>query len=172
MSAAAARTGGKGKAARRNTQKNASHVQEYLETLESSTTLVDLEMWMERNSVQIARVTRWSGGGHLRVTLQDGTTDTDVSIAGSLKFKGRATTKGDRANAMNVNDIIVLHGPQAAGKIPRNLLGRIQTALDRLGVSYPTGFFAADATSEAEEGGYVFGTAEDDAADEIDIDAI
>ena len=146
MSAAASRTGGKGKAARRNTQKNASHVLEYLEAVESAKTKDDLEVWMERHSVQIACVTRWSGGGHLKVTLQDGTADVDVTIAGSLRFKGRAATKGDRPSAMNVNDIIVLYGPQAAGKIPRDLCRRVAAAFDRLGVKTPKGFFTKGAT--------------------------
>jgi len=167
MSAAAARTGGKGKAARRNTQKNASHVLEYLEAVESAKTRVDLETWMTRKAVQIARVTRWSGGGHLRVTLQDGTTEVDVTIAGSLRFKGHAATKGDRPSAMNVNDLIVLYGPQAAGKIPRDLNERIETAFTRLGVKTPKGFFAkgaADADGAGAEDGYIFGEDDDEDA--------
>jgi hypothetical protein len=164
MSAAAHRTGGKGKAARRNTQKNASHVLEYLEAVESAKTRVDLETWMERNAVQIARVTRWSGGGHLKVALQDGSTDVDVTIAGSLRFKGRAATKGDRANSMNVNDLIVLYGPQAAGKIPRDLCRRVAAAFERLGVSTPKGFFGGE-SDEAEED--LFDRDEEETADAL-----
>jgi hypothetical protein len=146
MSAAAARTVGKGKAARRNAAKNADHVLEYLDILESAATLVVLETFMERNSIQLARVTRTSGAGRLKVTLQSGDTDVDVSIAGSLRFHGRAATKGDRTNCMCVHDLVVLHGPQAAGKIPRDLFGRIQAAFDRLCVSYPKGFFTKGTT--------------------------
>jgi hypothetical protein len=161
MSAAAPKTAtvstaprGKGKAARRNAAKNAGHVLEYLEELESATKLVDLETYMESNSVQLARVTRQHGAGRLKVTLQDGSTDVDVTIAGSIRFKGRSSTKTDRSCCMCVNDLIVLHGPQAAGKIPRDLFGRIQTEFDRLGIRYPKGFFmkgGADTTAAAEE---------------------
>lgn len=98
---------------------------------------------MESEAVQIARVTRQSGAGRLKVTLQKGETDVDVTIAGSLRFKGRAATKGDRANCMGVGDVIVLHGPQAAGKIPRELVASVQTTFESLGVDYPKGFFAA-----------------------------
>ncbi len=161
MSAAAPKTAtvstaprGKGKAARRNAAKNAGHVLEYLEELETATKLVDLETYMERNSIQLARVTRQHGAGRLKVTLQDGSTDVDVTIAGSVRFKGRSSTKTDRSCCMCVNDLIVLHGPQAAGKIPRDLFGRIQAEFDRLEVRYPKGFFmkgGADTAAAAEE---------------------
>jgi hypothetical protein len=164
--AAAGKTKGKGKAARRNAAKNACHVLDYLENLDASKTLDDLETYMEREAIQTARVTRQSGAGRLKVTLQDGTVDVDVTIAGALRFKGRAATKGDRSNCMNVGDLIVLHGPQAAGKIPRELLDRVQTAFDRLRVSYPKGFFAVGTTESAagEDLGFVWGTEDDEAA--------
>jgi hypothetical protein len=138
-----------GKAARRNAAKNACHVLDYLEHLETAADLTDLETYMERHSIQLARVTRATGAGRLKVTLQDGATEVDVSIAGSIKFKGRAATKGDRSNCMNVNDLIVLHGPQAAGKIPRDLFDRIQSHFTRLGVSAPKGFFVKGSTESA-----------------------
>jgi hypothetical protein len=163
MSAAAIATRGKGKAARRNASKNASHVMDYLETLEAAKTLDALETYMERDAIQLARVTRQSGCGRLKVTLQDGSTDVDVTIAGSLRFKGRAATKGDRSNCMNVSDLIVLHGPQAAGKIPRELYGRIEGAFTRLRVSVPKGFFikgGADGTDAAADMGFDWDTDE------------
>jgi hypothetical protein len=198
--AALTSTRGKGKAARRNASKNASHVMEYLETLEAAKTLVTLETYMESEAIQLARVTRQSGAGRLKVTLQDGSTDVDVTIAGSLRFKGRAATKGDRSNCMNVNDLIVLHGPQAAGKIPREFHGRIEAAFTRLRVSYPKGFFAKGTADDgaAADDGFVWDTdeaavteafaaaakitprgaaavaaaADSDSEDEVDVDAI
>lgn len=199
--AALTATRGKGKAARRNATKNASHVLDYLDTLEAAKTLDALETYMEREAIQLARVTRQSGAGHLKVTLQDGSTDVDVTIAGSLRFKGRAATKGDRSNCMNVNDLIVLHGPQAAGKIPREFHGRIEAAFTRLRVSAPKGFFAKGAADDAgdDDDGFVWDTdeaavteafvaaakvgsakapkataaaADSDSEDEIDLDAI
>ncbi len=154
MKAAAAargKRGGKGKAARRNAGKNASHVLEYIEALEAATSRADLETYMESNSVQLARVTRQSGAGRLKVTLQDGTADTDVIVAGALRFKGRSSTKTDRPSCMSVDDLVVLHGPQAAGKIPRELFGGIQAGFDRLSVSYPKGFFAQSGSAAATE---------------------
>jgi hypothetical protein len=56
---------------------------------------------------------------------------------------------------MNTNDLIVLHGPQAAGKIPREFYGRIEAAFTRLHVSAPKGFFVkgtTDAAADADEG--------------------
>ena len=161
--AALTSTRGKGKAARRNATKNASHVMDYLETLEAAKTLVALETYMESEAIQLARVTRQSGGGHLRVTLQDGSTDVDVSIAGSIRTKGCSRTKADRPNVMNVNDLIVLHGPQAAGKIPREFHARIEAAFTRLRVKTPKGFFAKGATDAAaadDDDGFVWDTDE------------
>lgn len=150
-SAARGKRGGKGKAARRNAGKNASHVLEYIEELEAATSRTDLETYMDRNSIQLARVTRQSGAGRLKVTLQDGTADTDVTVAGALRFKGRSSTKADRPSCMCVEDVIVLHGPQAAGKIPRELFSGIQAAFDRLDVRYPKGFFAQSGSAAATE---------------------
>jgi hypothetical protein len=159
----AASTRGKGKAARRNASKNASHVMDYLEALESSKTTDALETYMERDAIQIARVTRQSGAGRLKVTLQSGEAEVDITIAGSLRFKGRAATKGDRSNCMNVSDLIVLHGPQAAGKIPRELYGRIEAAFSRLRVSTPKGFFVkggTDGSAAADDMGFDWDTDE------------
>ena len=170
----AAATRGKGKAARRNASKNASHVMDYLETLESAKTLVALETYMESDAIQIARVTRQSGAGRLKVTLQDGSADVDVTIAGSLRFKGRSATKGDRSNCMNVSDLIVLHGPQAAGKIPRDLYGRIEAAFTRLRVSVPKGFFVkggADGSGADADMGFDWDTDEAAAAEALTRDA-
>ena len=52
---------------------------------------------------------------------------------------------------MCVEDVIVLHGPQAAGKIPRELFSGIQAAFDRLDVRYPKGFFAQSGSAAATE---------------------
>lgn len=141
----------RGKAAVRTAAKNACHVLDYLENLEAAESLEDLEAYMEREAVQIARVTRQSGAVRLKVTLQDGATDVDVIIAGSVRFKGKAATKGDRSNCMTVGDLVVLHGPQAAGKIPRELVAEVQTSFDTLGVGYPKGFFAPAAAAAAAE---------------------
>lgn len=157
--AAAARSkrGGKGKAARRNATRNASHVLDYLETLEGATRRDDMESYMETNGIQLARVTRQCGMGRLRVTLQDGTPEVDVSVAGSLRFKGRSSTKTDRPSCMCVNDLVVLYGSQAAGKIPRELWGHIQAGFERLDMGYPSDFFAkpgAETGADAAEMGY------------------
>jgi hypothetical protein len=163
--AAARRRGGKGRAARRSAAKNASHVLDYLENLEDCDSLTELRTYMETEGIQLARVTRVSGAGRLKVTLQDGTAEVDVNIAGSLKFKGKAGTKTDRANCMCVNDLVVLHGPQAAGKLPRELFGQLQGHFDRLSVSYPDGFFAKSSSettvAAAKEMGYEWEVDED-----------
>lgn len=161
--AASNRKGGKGKAARRAATHNADNVLDYLDTLESATDLDTLELYMERNAIQLARVTRTPGGRLLKVTLQDGTKDTDVVISGTLGLHGRAATKAHVSSCMAVNDIVVLEGGRATGKIPTELFGSIQSAFDRLGVRYPDGFFlkgTSDAAASTTALGYDWETDE------------
>jgi hypothetical protein len=157
------RKGGKGKAARRAASHNADNVLDYLDALESAADLDTLELYMERNAIQLARVTRTPGGRLLKVTLQDGTKDTDVVISGTLGLRGRASTKAHVSSCMSVNDVIVLEGGRASGKIPPELFGSIQGAFDRLGVRYPDGFFlkgTSDATASTTALGYDWETDE------------
>lgn len=147
--AAPHRKGGKGKAARRAAAHNADNVLDYLDNLEKADTLDALETYMERNAVQLARVTRTPGGRLLKVTLQDGTKDADIMISGTLGLHGRAATKSHIASCMSVNDIVLLEGGRASGKIPTDLFAPIQAAFDHLGVRYPDGFFLKGATDAA-----------------------
>ena len=161
--AASHRKGGKGKAARRAASHNADNVLEYLDALEDAKTLDILATYMERNAIQLARVTRTPGSRLLKVTLQDGTTDAEVVISGTLGLRGRASTKAHVSSCMSVHDLVILEGGRATGKIPTELFGSIQAEFDRLGVRYPDGFFlkgTAAAVASAAELGYDWETDE------------
>lgn len=144
MKAVAARKSagaGKGKKARIASAHNTDTVYEFVTALESAKDLATFDAFLDRNAAALARVTKTPGARSLKVTHQDGTTDADILISGTLSFKGRAATKGARDHCMGVNDIVILDGGRAAGKLPAELFGAVQSHFDRLGVSYPTGFF-------------------------------
>jgi hypothetical protein len=154
---------GKGKKARIASAHNTDTVYEFVTALESAKDLATFEAFLDRNAAALARVTKTPGARLLKVTLQDGTTDADVTISGTLSFKGRAATKGARDSCMGVNDVVILDGGRAAGKLPTELFGIVQGHFDRLGVSYPTGFFqkgTGDATAAAAAAGYEWETNE------------
>lgn len=100
----------------------------------------------ESEGVVAGRVSRATGGGRLEVLLQDGST-TSAPIAGTLKFKGRAGTKMDRANCMSFGDVIVVRGGYAAGKLTPAQTKRCGQLYETLDVTVPLGFFAAAATA-------------------------
>lgn len=111
---------------------------------------------LKNNALELARVTRWLGAGHLEVTLQDGKTGAMVKIAASLKMKGHASTKTDAANCMSVGDTIIIRGGFATAKVPSKALGLIKIKLEELNIRVSSAIFApADAASD-EEGDDLF----------------
>ena len=167
-----------GRAAKRSERKNSVAVEEYVEAVEGAKTAEDLAWVATGQGLTVGRVTKAMGAGRLEVQLPDGGS-ANIVIAGAVKFKGHAATKGDRSNCMSVADFIVVRGSQAAGKMSRAVAARIQAVFERHGVVVCKGFFASSASS-----GGAAGTAEEDdfewdreeggeeKEEEVDIDAV
>lgn len=130
------------KGALRSLAKATEAAEEYMEELRRCADTEDLDTITTRHSLSLARVTRAQGAGRLEVTLQDGTTGVSVPISASIKMKGRASTKTDRINCMCVNDVIVLRGAFAAGKLSGTAVRQAGEVFARLGRRVPAGFFA------------------------------
>ena len=165
-----------GKGAARAIGKNAECVDEVLGIFELARkatvpwTPLQITQSLELDALQLARVTRSTGCGRLEVTLQDGTTGVSVPIAGTVKFKGRAGTKGDRANCMGVGDIIVVRGGLASAKESTGAASLLKREFEKYGIRVPGGFFvsAADVAAAAGAGGGGGGAAAADDGYEFD----
>jgi hypothetical protein len=94
--------------------------------------------------LELARVTRTPGCGRLTVTLQDGTTDVSVPIGGTVKMRGHAGTKTDRANCMCVGDTVVLRGGIASAKLSDKAAALIKHQLKALNIVFCAALFAAE----------------------------
>ena len=157
-------------AAGRRMAETAATVFAFLENRDSTTgasVLVEME---EKAYVVLAQVTKNPGGGKLLVQLRDGTVPDPVRICKPLQVKGRAAPK-QFSNIMHVGDVVVIVKGDIEGKLTPAQGRRVQASFDKLGISYPTGFFAAeDADSDEEEGaGYMFDrTAEAEAEERAD----
>ena len=167
-----------GRAAKRSERKNSVAVEEYVEAVEGAKTAEDLSWVATGQGLTVGRVTKAMGAGRLEVQLPDGGS-ANIVIAGAVKFKGHAATKGDRTNCMSVADFIVVRGAQAAGKMSRAVAARVQAVFERHGVVVCKGFFASSSVGGAT------GTAEDEDdiewdrdeekdedSEEVDIDAV
>jgi hypothetical protein len=146
-----------GRAAKRANDKNAECVEEFMDLVEAvyrtngdqRKMCKELLETQESEALQAARVTRSVGCGRLQVLLQDGS-EYSAPIAGTLKFKGRSSTKGDRSNCMLTGDVIVIRGGFAAGKMSASQVKRCSTIYEALDLKVPAGFFAAATGAAAE----------------------
>jgi hypothetical protein len=136
-----------GRAARRGLIKNAEACEEFLTICHTSR---QVESDLTAAALTLARIVRPTGAGRVEALLQTGET-VSLPIAGSIKFKGGAGTKTDRANCMGRDDIIVIRGAQAAGKFSGAAAQEIQRIFARIGVSTPRGFFAEAAAEEGDD---------------------
>ena len=93
--------------------------------------------------LELARVTRTPGCNRLTVTLQDGTTDVSVPIAGTVKMPSGGK-KTDRANCMCVGDTVVLRGGQAKAKLSDKAAALIKHQLKTLNIVFCAALFAAE----------------------------
>lgn len=161
-----------GKSALRACKKATEAVDEFVDAVEKAAASGRAEIEaLPDTGITIGRVTRSSGCNRLKVLDWDGTPDVDCRIAGSVAFKGKAATKGDRKNCMSVGDVIVIRGGLATGKLSAACCKRVKEVFDRHAVRYPTGFFAAPTAtaggSDAEDDtGFEFGAAEEPEEDE------
>lgn len=156
-----------GKAARRARTKNAAAVEEFLSVLERATTATDVERLLTESGLTLARVNKATGAGRLEVRLQDGGS-ASVPIAGSIKFRGGAATKGDRENCMSAGDLVVIRGSFAAGKFRRAATVKIRGILKGHGITYPADFFPAEECAADD----LFDHESEESDAEVDIDAL
>jgi hypothetical protein len=157
-----------GKAARRARTKNAAAVEEFLSVIERAASATDVERLLTESGLTLARVNKATGAGRLEVRLQNGGA-ASVPIAGSIKFRGGAATKGDRENCMSAGDLIVIRGSFAAGKFRRAATVKIRGLFKGYGITYPADFFPAD--EGAADDLFDHGSDEDE-DDEFDVDAV
>jgi len=129
-----------GKAAIRALTKNAEAVEEVVEICDRAVTSGDLQDRMERAALILAKVSRTVGGGRVQVVLTDGE-EVSVPIGGSVKLKGKAATKTDRANCMCQGDYVVVRGGIAAGKMSAATVTYVRQVFVDLMVATPKGFF-------------------------------
>jgi len=153
------RSGGKknGKvalAAARRMAETASDVFAHLEARGKTreTILRDME---ERDCILLAQVTKNPGGGKLKVKLRDGSEPDPVRICKPLQVKGRAAPK-QFSNIMRIGDVVVIVRGDIEGKFTAAQAQRAEKAFDRLGISYPRGFFTVEAAGDGEDGDPAF----------------
>ena len=174
-----------GKGAMRALNKNAECVEELLELVLASeaaarrdtsglhgSVLQQVEEAMRQKALQLGRVTRQMGAGRLEVTLQNGDEKVSVPIAGTIKFHGRSNTdsKKERANTMQVGDVIVIRGSFASGKMSSAAATEARRIFERIGIRTPRSFFSSSAVAKEEEdeadcGGFEFDRSEELAAE-------
>jgi hypothetical protein len=174
-----------GKGARRALLKNAECVDELLDAIQRAQALERslqpqptakqeavhaLEKLLTDRALVLARVTRATGAGRLEVALHTGEKGVSVPIAGTVKFKGKAGTKTDRANCMCANDVIVVRGGQANAKVSPSTVNTIRRAFEHFGLRTPVGFFVAQ--QEEEGDGWEFDRSEEEAEEKEAVAAL
>lgn len=153
-----------GKKAARAAAKNNAVVEQFVSILAAAESQADLAI-LQTEALQLGRVVRQLGGNRLEIRLMDPAAEEHVKlpIGGNVRG-GRAAARGDRANSMLADDIVVIRGAQVAAKIPPSVAAALRDLLDALDVAVPKGFFAAAGDSE-EEDAFEFVEDDDDEAD-------
>ena len=170
-----------GRSAIRAKNKNAVAVDEFLTSVERAGRVEDLE-WLVEEGLWFARVVKAMGCGRLEVQMPDGVT-ANITIAGAVRFRGSAASKGDRENCMSSGDYVVVRGAQAAGKLSNLAVQRTQAVIERVGMKVAPGYFSGVAGAEEDDDVEWDRTEEADAEaeaeaetkngdDAVDIDAI
>lgn len=144
-----------GKAAQRAVVKNADCIDQMLAILERADDADDVvSMTGGTLALTLGRVIRSPGGGRLEVNVlvlpnaaapltgRPIAEVCSVPVCGNLRIKGRSQTKTDFANCMLTDDIIVIRGGFASGKMGPAMAQAVQRQMDRLRLSYPPRFFA------------------------------
>jgi hypothetical protein len=154
-----------GRAAARSLAKNADNAEEYLDAVESAVSAADLRVLLKEHTF-LARVERNPGGGHLKVTLQTGEAEMDVSISGTLRFRGGASKKTDRANCFCANDLIVVNAGLAVSKLTSAQVARVRRVFAKHGLETPRGFFTVgDLHAAAEDDDFEFDRSDEERAE-------
>jgi hypothetical protein len=135
----------KGKAAICAEAKNAAAVKAVLTICRGAADAKGLLADLQEEDLTLARVTAVPGGRHLVVTLMTGEAGVIVPISKAVAFRGGARTKGDLPNCMGRDDLVVLYGAMARGKISATLGDEVRDIFRRLGVAVPATFFPMSA---------------------------
>lgn len=159
----------KGKAAIRAEAATAAAVKATLSICRGAADAKGLLADLQEEALTLARVTAAPGGCHLVVTLMTGAAGVVVPIKGTVQGRGGARTKMDRPNYMGRDDLVVLLGAHATGKVPPNLANEIRDIFRRLGVAVPVDFFPASARDGGE--GWCFDREDERLAEEADLAA-
>lgn len=134
-----------GKGAARAIAKNEECVEHYNRIIfKAEQTAAGATGTLRDAGLELARVTRTPGCGRLTVTLQDGTKEVSVPIGGTVKMRGHAGTKTDRANCMCVGDTVVLRGGIASAKLSSKAAALIKHQLKALNIVFSASLFAAE----------------------------
>jgi hypothetical protein len=133
----------KSKSAIASERKNMECAADYVDFMEDPKNPRKEEPYGQR----LARVLKPHGGGRLEVQFADGTTE-KPSIAKKIRFHGRAATKGDQLNCMQLGDLVIVDGGFIFGKLIMSQQERVEAVFNRKQMEYPQGFFAKTAVVE------------------------
>jgi hypothetical protein len=129
-----------GRSAIRAQNKNALAAENYLKAVEKAKDLTELT-YIEESGLSIGRVIKALGCGRLEIQIPDGTT-VNIVIAGAVRFKGHAGSKGDRDNCMSVGDFVVVDGAQASAKMSGAAAKRVQVIFEKFEKKVAGNFFS------------------------------
>lgn len=144
----AGKKGGKkvGRGALRANEKNTECCEDYVARLSSHGSIET----MEDDLLFLGRITKNVGCGNVQVLLHTGETAT-LPIRAAVRFKGRAANKSDRANCMLADDVIVVDGGFAAGKLSGHRVQQVRKLFKSFHYSVPKGFFCLPGETAEEE---------------------
>ena len=142
-----------GKSAIRALEKNMRSIMNFVKLLETSK---DLQTDMEKDGITLGRVIRNMGGSRLEAhvltfDLTKKSNMNTVPIAGTLRSKGKASTKTDRANCMCGGDVIIIQGGLASGKLSSAIATETHRVFKMWDIPVPGGFFTQGQQMELNE---------------------
>lgn len=121
--------------------KNGCLVKEVLAICRDAKDYDEMAAEFKAADITLGRVTASPGGRHLVVTLMTCEKNVSVPISGVVSFKGAVRTKGHLPTFMGVDDIVVLFGAYARGKIPHSIVPEVQASFARVKFPVPHHFF-------------------------------
>jgi hypothetical protein len=144
----AGKKGGKkvGRGALRANEKNSECCEDYIARLSSHGSIET----MEDDLLFLGRITKNVGCGNVQVLLHTGETAT-LPIRASVRFKGKMANKSDRANCMLADDVIVVDGGFAAGKLSGHRVQQVRKLFKSYHYTVPKGFFCLPGETAEEE---------------------
>lgn len=170
----AGKKGGKkvSRAALRAVAKNSECCEDYVARLSACPSHEAIDE-MADDHILLGRITKNVGCGSVQVLLQTGET-VALPIGGAIRFRGRLNdSKASRPNCMLADDIVIVDGGFAAGKLSNQQVSQVRAIFSRVHYGVPKGFFclvgeSVDAAEgddgfEFDYGGVSFGAEEETA---------